>query len=250
MRQDILRIGVAFVLVWLLNLAMVGACTAETPRHGGILTFVVPDEPPRFDAHRESTFALIHPLAPFYSTLIRVNPENPSSPTDFVGDLALEVPEPTDGGTTYTFTLRQNAMFWDGQPVTASDVVATFNKVIFPPEGVRSARKAFYNMVNKVYAANDYMVVFTLQYPSSVFIPALANSFNFVYSAKKLEDMHGYERNILGSGPFIFVQYQPTAFIEGKRNPLYYHAGKPYLDGFRAAFAEQQSLREQAICDG
>jgi peptide/nickel transport system substrate-binding protein len=68
---------------------------------------------------------------------------NPSDPTDFVGDLALEVPAPTDGGKTYAFTLRRNATFWDGQPVTAHDVVATFHKIISPPEGVHSARKAF-----------------------------------------------------------------------------------------------------------
>jgi peptide/nickel transport system substrate-binding protein len=240
---------IALALLCLLALPVAGA--AETPRRGGILTFVVAAEPPSFDGHREDTFALIHPIAPFYSMLIRVNPENPSSSTDFVGDLALEVPEPTDGGKTYTFKLRQNATFWDGQPVTAHDVVATFNKIIFPPENVRSLRKAFYSMVDKVYATDDSTMVFALKYPSSAFIPALANPFNFIYSAQKLaQDMHWYEKNILGSGPFIFREHKPGAFIEGTRNSNYYHVGKPYLDGFRAMFAEQQSLREQAIRDG
>src|SRR5207344_1997795 len=51
---------------------------AESPKKGGILKFVVPDEPPSFDGHKETTFALIHPIAPFYSTLIRANPEDPA----------------------------------------------------------------------------------------------------------------------------------------------------------------------------
>ena len=55
-----------------------GLAAAESPKKGGILKFVVPDEPPSFDGHRETTFALIHPIAPFYSTLIRVDPENPT----------------------------------------------------------------------------------------------------------------------------------------------------------------------------
>jgi peptide/nickel transport system substrate-binding protein len=212
---------------------------------------MVPDEPPSYDSHREITFAMLHPIRPFYSVLIRVNPENPSSSTDFVGDLALEVPTPTDGGKIYTFKLRRNASFWDGQPVTAHDVVATFNKIIFPPPGVHSARKAFYIMVDKVYAAGDYTVVFALNYPSSAFIPAVANPFNFIYNAKKLaQDIHWYEKHILGSGPFIFVQHKPGAFIEGKRNPNYLHKGKPYLDGFRAIFAKQQSLSVEAIRNG
>ena len=224
---------------------------AETPKRGGILNFVVSGEPPSYDGHRESTFAMLHWTAPFYSVLIRVNPENPASPTDFVGDLALAVPEPTEGGKKYTFKLRPNAKFWDGQPVTAHDVVASFNKIIFPPEGVRSARKGFYIMVEKVTAADDTTVVFELKYPSSAFIPALANPYNYIYSAKKLaQDIRWYEKNILGSGAFIFVKHERGKYLDGKRNPNYYREGLPYLDGFHAILAKQQSQRERAIREG
>ncbi len=242
---------IALALVWMLVLTGVGSRAAETPKRGGILTFMVPHDPPSYDGHREITFAIIHPIAPFYSVLIRVNPEDPSSQNDFVCDLALEVPTPTDGGKIYTFKLRRNAAFWDGQPVTAHDVVATFNKMIFPPAGVHSSRKAFYSMVKRLYAPDDYTVVFTLKYSSSAFIPAIANPFNFIYNSKKLaQDIHWYEKHILGSGPFVFVQHQPGAFIEGRRNPNYHHKGKPYLDGFRAIFAKQQSDRVEAIRKG
>jgi peptide/nickel transport system substrate-binding protein len=224
---------------------------AETPKRGGILNFVVSGEPPSYDGHRESTFAMLHWTRPFYSVLIRVNPENPASPTDFVGDLALGVPEPTDGGQKYTFKLRANAKFWDGQPVTAHDVVASFNKIIFPPEGVKSARKAFYTMVKKVTAVDDTTVVFELKYPSSAFIPAVANPYNYIYSAKKLaQDIHWYEKNILGSGAFIFVTHERGQYLDGRRNPNYYHEGLPYLDGFHAILAKQQSQRVEAIRKG
>src|SRR5689334_2543374 len=84
---------------------------AETPKKGGILKFVVPDEPPSFDGHRETTFALIHPIAPFYSVLVRVDPQNPASTTDFVCDLCTEMPKPTDDGKTYTFKIRKGVKF-------------------------------------------------------------------------------------------------------------------------------------------
>ena len=68
---------------------------AETPKSGGDLTYVIPaDAPPSFDGHRETTFATIHSAAPFYSVLIRVDPNNPSSTTDFVCDLCTEMPQP------------------------------------------------------------------------------------------------------------------------------------------------------------
>jgi peptide/nickel transport system substrate-binding protein len=218
------------------------------PKMGGILKFVVPDEPPSFDGHRETTFALIHPIAPFYSLLIRVNPDEEYKSGDFVCDLCTEMPKAEDGGKSYTFKIRQGVKFADGTPLTAQDVVATYKKIIFPPEGVSSARKAFYVMVDSVSAPDDQTVVFKLKYPSGAFIPALANPYNFIYSKAKLDqDIHWYEKNVMGSGPFIWDGREAGAFIKGKRNPNYYVKGRPYLDGFEAIFAKKQSLRVQAI---
>src|SRR5215471_21765087 len=65
---------------------------AEAPKSGGTLTYVIAaDAPPSFDAHREATFATVYSGAPFYSVLIRVDRNNPSS-NDFVCDLCTEMP--------------------------------------------------------------------------------------------------------------------------------------------------------------
>ena len=223
------------------------SASTQTPKKGGILKFVVPDEPPSFDGHRETTFALIHPIAPFYSTLIRVEPENPNS-GNYVCDLCTEMPEPADGGKTYAFKIRKDAKFHDGTPVTAADVHATFQRIIFPPKGVSSARHAQFSMVESVTVPDADTLVFKLKHPSGAFIPALATPYNFVYSKAKLDaDPLWYEKNVLGSGPFIFEERQAGAFIKGKRNPGYHHQGKPYIDGFEAIFATSQTTRVQAI---
>src|ERR1700756_2900279 len=102
------------------------AAAADTPKYGGSLTYMIPaDAPPSFDAHRETTYATIHAAAPFYSVLIRINPDNPSSTTDFVCDLCTEMPSPTDGGRTYIFKIRQDVKFHDGASLTAYDVAAS-----------------------------------------------------------------------------------------------------------------------------
>ena len=54
--------------------APVSATAQDKPRSGGELIFVVPSEPPSYDAHEEETFGVIHPLAPHYSTLLKVDP--------------------------------------------------------------------------------------------------------------------------------------------------------------------------------
>jgi peptide/nickel transport system substrate-binding protein len=220
---------------------------AQAPKKGGIFKYVVPAEPPSFDGHKETTFALIHPIAPFYSVLIRVPPEDPNR-NEFVCDLCTEMPKAADGGKTFTFKIRKGVKFHDGSPLTAKDVHASFQRIIFPPEGISSARKAQLSMVESVTAPDDETVVFKLKYPSGAFLPALATPYNFIYSKAKLDaDQHWYEKNVMGSGPFVFEAREAGAVIKGKKNPDYYHEGKPYLDGFEAIFAKTQTLRVQAI---
>ncbi len=248
MRRFSPKLAAAVVLGCAVGLGVGGPAAAQD--RGGVLNFVVGSKIPSYDGHRETTFGIIHPLAPFYSLLIRVNPDNPQSATDFVCDLCEgKVPTPTEGGTKFTFKIRQGVKFHDGTPLTAADIKATYDKIIFPPEGVPSARKAFFKMVDKVEAPDATTVVFKLKFPSGAFIPALATPFNWVYSKKDL-DANGYEwhtKNINGSGPFIFVQEQPGSFVEGKRNPNYHHKGQPYLDGFKAIQAPKMAIRLNAI---
>src|SRR5215469_14288604 len=103
----------------------------EAGKRGGTLTYVIPaDAPPSFDGHREGTFAMLHATAPFYSVLIRINPENPSSTTDFVCDLCTAMPQPTDDGKTYTFKIRDGVKWHDGSPLTAYDVAASWEHIV------------------------------------------------------------------------------------------------------------------------
>jgi peptide/nickel transport system substrate-binding protein len=221
----------------------------DTPKRGGILTFMIPaDAPPSFDGHREATFATIHAVAPFYSVLVRADPQNPASTTDFVCDVCTAMPEPTDGGRTYAFTIRDDVKFTDGSMLTAYDVAASWNHIVNPPDGVISARQGYYSMIDKVEAADPKSVVFHLKYATNAFLPALADPYAFIYKKDMLDrDPHWFEKNIMGSGPFRFKEYQTGQSISGVRNPDYYRAGLPYLDGFIGIFAEKQATRVAAI---
>jgi len=242
--------GFRGVLVFAAALALAFPASAEeTPKRGGTLTFMIPaDSPPSFDAHREETYATIHSAAPFYSVLIHVDANDPSVTGPLVCDLCTEMPQPTDGGKTYTFKIRQGVKFHDGTPLTAADVAASWNKIIFPPEGVASARQSNFVMVEKVEAPDPTTVIFRLKFATDAFLPALADPYAWIYSKAKLDkDIHWYEKNIEGSGPFKFVSYDTGQSIKGERNPDYYHKGLPYLDGFIGIYADKQVTRVEAI---
>jgi peptide/nickel transport system substrate-binding protein len=127
-------------------------------------------------------------------------------------------------------------------------VAASYNKIIFPPEGLLSARASNYLMVDKVEAPDASTVVFHLKFATSAFLPALADPFNFIYSKAVLDkDPRWYEKNILGSGPFKFAGYETGQSIKGEKNAEYYHGGRPYLDAFTGIYADKQAVRVEAI---
>ncbi|MGH8674838.1 MAG: ABC transporter substrate-binding protein, partial [Burkholderiales bacterium] len=219
---------------------------AQTPRNGGELVFPVPSEPPSYDGHREETFGLIHPIAPFYNTLLRVDP-NDLSGTKPAPSLAESWTVSADG-MTYTLKLRRGVKFHDGSEMTSKDVKASYDKIIFPPQGVGSTRKGQYSDVTAVEAPDVVTVVFRLREPSGSFIASLLSPYNFIYKADILaKDMHWYEKNVMGTGPFTFVEHVKGSHVVGKKNPDYWDKGKPYLDGFRAIFMRDSAAQVAAI---
>ena len=238
-----------FGVVWALGLCllMVHGLSPQAqaqPRVGGELLFAVPSEPPSYDGHREETFGLVHPIAPFYSLLLRVDPDDANN---IVGDLA-ERWTISDAGLTYTFTLRKGVKFHDGSLLTSRDVKASYAKIIFPPEGVASTRQGQYEAVEAIEAPDDQTVRFRLKWPSASMLSGLASPWNFIYRAETLaKDMHWYENHVMGSGPFMFVEHVRGSHLVGKRNPTYWEQGKPYLDGYRALFISDTAARVAAL---
>jgi len=219
------------------------------PRVGGELTFVVPGEPPSYDAHREETFALIHPAAPHYNTLLRIDPLDPTG-TRVVGDLATSWTVSPDR-RTYVLRLRRGVKFHDGSEMTSRDVRATYEKIINPPPGITSARKGEYLQIETVQAPEPYFVAFKLKWPSPSFIHSLASPWNWIYKADILErDVRWYEKNIMGTGPFVFVEHVKGSRWVGRRNPKYWDRGKPYLDGYQALFIRDDDAQASAIRSG
>ncbi|HET8576210.1 MAG TPA: ABC transporter substrate-binding protein [Methylomirabilota bacterium] len=222
------------------------AAAQEKPRQGGELVFVVPSEPPSYDAHREETFGVIHPMAPHYSTLLRVDPFDKTG-TKPVGDLAESWTIAKDG-RTYTFRLHQGVKFHDGSLLTSRDVKASYDKIIFPPAGVVSLRKSAYRAVEAVEAPDPQTVRFRLKWPESSFLLNLASPWNWIYKADILAaDMRWYEKNVMGTGPFKFIEHVKGSHWVGKKNPDYWDKGKPYLDGYRAIFISSSSAQVAAV---
>jgi peptide/nickel transport system substrate-binding protein len=206
---------------------------AQTPRKGGTLTFAVNAEPPNYDCHANTSFAFVHPVAPHYSLLIKFDAAKYPA---VIGDVAESWQVSADG-LTYTFRLRPNVKFHDGSALTSADVKASYERIINPPKGVVSIRKATYEDISGIEAPDAQTVIFKLKAPNASMLANFASPWNCIYSAAKLaQDPEFPEKNILGSGPFKFVEHVAGSHWVGQRFDDYFLKGHPYLNGYRAVF--------------
>jgi peptide/nickel transport system substrate-binding protein len=220
------------------------ATAAETPRRGGVLLAVIGADPPSLDPHQESTFANIELVAPLYSTLLQIDPYHYPK---IIGDVATDWKIAADG-LTYTFKIHRGVRFHDGSVMTAADVKATYDKIVFPPEGVRSIRKNAYTAVRTIEAPDGETVVFKLKFPSASLLANLASPWNVIFPKKYLDkDPNYFKTHVVGSGPFKFKSYTRGATFEGERNPDYFVKERPYLDGYKFYISPETSVRAAAI---
>ena len=160
------------------------------------------------------------------------------------GDLATSW-EVSDDATTYTFTLREDATWHDGNPVTAKDVEATVRFILTQATNINPSRwlgslkgsQAFYDGTTEelpgIQVPDDYTVIFELEQPVVGWhISAITDLqilpghiFANVEPADIVEHhapaWYTPELNI-GSGPFKFVQAERDQFVELARNDEYY----------------------------
>ena len=206
---------------------------AENPVTGGLLKFAVGAEPPNYDCHAQSSFAFIHPVRPHYSTLLKF--DTPNYPK-IVGDLAESWSAAKDG-LTYSFKLKKGVKFHDGSTLTSEDIKATYDRIRKPPPGVKSLREETYADISAIETPDPLTIVFKLKKQNASMLSNFASPWDCVYSAAKLkQDQRWPERNVMGTGPFTFVEHVAGSHWSGRRFEGYFEKGKPHLNGFLALF--------------
>src|SRR5439155_24877083 len=140
----------------------------------------------------------------------------------------------------YTFKLRPNVLFHDGSRLSSADVKASYQRIIHPPSGVISSRQVDFGAISGIDTPDPQTIVFHLQWPDAAMLANFASPWNCVYSAAKLaEDPQFPKTQILGTGPFVFVEHVKGDHWTGKRWEKYFQQGKPYLDGYRTEFISE-----------
>ena len=131
--------------------------------------------------------------------------------------LAAEMPVSEDG-LTYTIKLRDGAVFHDGTPVTADDVVFSFDRVLDPES--KSLFRSFVAFIDSVEAVSADTVKITTKYPFSLFNQRLG-SVKIVPRAAVEADADAFGKQPIGTGPYKLISAVPEAQIVFERNDVY-----------------------------
>ena len=218
-------------------------------KRGGALTFATISDPLTFNLAIANDASSSGVLGYLFEGLTEV-----SWLTDEVEAGLAESWTNSDDGLTWTFNLRRDVRWHDGQPFTAHNVEFTFNRIIYNDDIPASSRPAFTSRYLEngewtqgemtVKALDDYTVLCELPVSFAPFLRSMGTS---IYPKHILEpyvdegtfattwDISTDPAEIIGTGPFTIGLYAPAERVVMKRNPNYWlkddeGSALPYLD--------------------
>ncbi|MEK6609291.1 MAG: ABC transporter substrate-binding protein [Gemmatimonadota bacterium] len=206
-------------LVWAAGVRPRRAAAQGKP--GGTLTFATAALPPNLEPHMQGLDIWQKRKPLIYENLVWI-------------DAALE-PQPElaerweqKSPTEYVFHLRQGVRFHNGKEMDAEDVKYTYDRVR-DPKVSPGANDLL--AIKSIDVVDKHAVRFTLSGPFATFLINVGGKYNGVIPKGSAGDGKELLTRAIGTGPFMVEEFDPSRRLTLKRNPSYWGAQKPLLDG-------------------
>ena len=159
----------------------------------------------------------------------------------------------TEDGLTYTFKLRDDVKWSDGEPFTADDVVFTYSEM----EKEENLGWAYSQLVYDqgtvdIKKVDDYTVSFTFPFKTPTALEMLSQIFimpEHIYKDVSDYEHNDYNMNSIGTGPYQAVEYVPGSYVKFKRNENYFK-GKPEIENIVFRIIENSDTAILALQSG
>ena len=230
-------------------------------KYGGLLRMSAYADTKDWDPLGSSSLSSVISYSQLYNQIVQYDTENTN---EIIGDLAEDWEISADG-LTYTFHLRDDMQWTDGNEITTADIISTHSRYANPCNGAgRSGLWRNYtvqmavrlwdgndcapaNLDDVMEAIDDKTIEFKLQFASGAFIKFLAIDYAKVLPGHLLDSdpncavrdaanpcFLNLGENIIDrgatSGPFTLDEYQVGDFYYVDKNPDYFKDGRPYVD--------------------
>lgn len=208
------------------------------PNRGGVLRYGLSTEPVNFEPHVSSGAASDVIRQMTYNGLLRYDADG-----EIVPDLARE--HEWANATTYRVRIRPDVRFHDGSTMTADDVVFSMRRIMDPD--VSSTAASLFRAVESVDRSGGDTVTFTLGEPDTTFPFALADPCANIISRDWAESGADPLLEVMGTGPFRFVERVPGVSILLERFEDYFVPELPYLNAIEFTPMEDDYARVTAL---
>jgi peptide/nickel transport system substrate-binding protein len=227
------------LLVTAVVLAVVATVTArsalaQTPKRGGVFRVPAPDAP-ALDPHANPFFLTQTYASLVYSHVVRFprearaeGLERQPHPAGSRREVGMDEPDHDGLHPAERRALPQEAA-GEGREVTADDVKYSLERF-----RAKSPIRVRFDPVQTIEVVDRHTVRITLREPYAPFMNHLANPTACAILPREAEEKLGdfnHPDAVIGTGPFVLKSYQKGVRAVFERNPDYYMAGLPYLDG-------------------
>ncbi|MDQ3304382.1 MAG: ABC transporter substrate-binding protein [Actinomycetota bacterium] len=219
---------------------------ASEPVRGGTLVAAIDSDPGQLNPAITTSGAVHTASELMYNGLVGLSPALEPEP-----ELA-ESWEITDDGATYTFTLRDDVVWHDGEAFTSADVKFSFEEVLLPFHSRTKASVG--NALASIETPDDQTVIFRFTEPYAPFLQQLNVTeapivAEHIYVGSDPQE-NPANQSPVGTGPFSFVSYDPGQEVVLEANTEYFEPDLPYLDGVVMRVIPEESNQVIALEQG
>lgn len=245
-RRTVLKAAAAAGLIPVLSSSTVAARAAAaaqdaTPKSGGILVALGQDSIESLSPEDTGETVQWVAIANVFEGLYMVNEKYELEP------VLADSYEPSEDGLTYTFKLKSDVTFHNGDAFTSADVLYTYNWIM--DEANASTRLANFELVESVEAPDDTTVVITLKEADVTFMVNVATTLIQPEAYHTETGENDFKVKPVGTGPFMLGELNPQSRVRLDAYEGYYR-GKPHLDSFQVDVVPEAAGRMSALESG
>jgi peptide/nickel transport system substrate-binding protein len=207
-----------------------------------VLNFGLSGNPDTLDPHKTAGTLTFQTLKSIYDTLVEADQKEKIVPA-----LAQSWTISPDS-LTWTFKLRAGVLFHNGEPFTARDVKATFERV--KAKETASPKASEFAAIASIAAPNDTTVVITLSKPFAPFLGVLASGWAAILPKSLIDSGNDFAARPVGTGPFALKEFTRDGRIVLVKNANYWMKDLPKLDQVVMNIIPERAVQVQGLMTG
>lgn len=238
MKRSIFLVTYLLLVVFLGGIIAVNAELAEAKT----LNFALAGNPNTLDPHKTSGTLTFQTIKSVYDTLAE---------PDMNGKIIPALAERwaiSDDALVWTFYLKKNVVFHNGDKLTSKDVKATLERIMDKTTGSPKAKE--FTSIMGIEIPDDFTVILKVKEPTSPLLASLASGWGAILPKSLIDAGHNFGTHPVGTGPFVLKKWIRDSQIVLEKNNNYWMKGLPKLDEIIMHIIPERAVSVQGLISG